>query len=530
MKDGASMQEFLNWVTDEKFYQFVHKFRRGDVGKYSRKLSVSKEDVLSVSSLDIPKETVLVDKNGKERVVYTLPPVQAMFCSLYAEYLSESKSEYVHSRVVSYKKGVSVGKVCRSLSKQVEGRSFVKLDIRKYFDSVSPSKLLELLEVLEVPQHLVQLFTRNKVINRDGVEEERFLGLIQGNPLASFLANALLHNFDRYMTMKHSVYFRYSDDIIFSKNTDNDLEVVGQWLGSFGLEINETKLNFYEDQVEFLGLIVEQNKVLASPKYMKDFRQTLKLTGHEKKNRSVEKYLSRISSVLAGSWIFTTMYGCRLEYLFGSVTSSHQFYELDNLIYSNIQYLRTGSRNSNVACKKGLTLKAIKEEYDYSLERAYSLYKQSEILSRAYLISFTREMAKEVQDTPLGEILDSSRREFNSYSEIVRYMKNGQSVVVPWNKVYDDSGFLSDPEILEPYIKNLSIHKQQNTSVVIGKVNRLERHFRFSLDYDYKLFLISVAINSEPEVNGFKALRDTEGKYVAAIYQSKEKCKPNNSD
>jgi hypothetical protein len=513
------MVKFLDWATEEKYYNFVHKYKRGDQGKYNRKLSVTREEVLSVTSFSVPKETVLTDKNGKQRIVYTLPRVESMYCSFYCEYLSEVYSHEIHSSVVSYKKGISVGKVCRKLSKNIEGNSFTKIDIRKYFDSVCKDKLLDLLMKLNLPEPLVSLFMGEKVMTVEGVEEKRFLGMIQGNPLSSFFANALLFDFDVRMSTKHKVYFRYSDDMLFSDENETDLEEVCAELATFGLQVNESKTNHYVGEIEFLGLLIEQGRVRASEKYMLQFKSQIKLKGIEKKKRNVNSYIHRIVNDLAGSWIFTTMFGCRLEYLFGAVTSSHQFFELDNLIFSNIQYLLTGSRNTNVACRRGITFKYIKDKFEFSLEKAFNFYKESEILSRAFLLAFTREAVSEIPEIRLTEILNSSSKEFFASIERLVYYKNGEAVNISWGSVYDDSGFITEPDLIAPYVEGLAVPNARGKTVALGKVSRLERHLRFDLDYDYKMFLAVVAVNSLESDNGFKVLKDTSGSYIAAKYE-----------
>lgn len=511
---------FKDWLTEDKYYDFIHKSRKADPKKYSTKLSFTMEEVLSISELSIPRETVLTDKNGKERIVYTLPKVQSLYCSLYCEYLMTVRASDIHNKVVSYKKGMSVGKACRAVSNRVEGNLFVKMDVTKYFDSVSREYIQFLIKEYNLPEHLANLYTQDLVVTRDGSTEPRYLGLIQGNPLSSFFANSLLYEFDVFMDDYHGVYYRYSDDMLFSvkKDKDSEIERASEYLSTYGLSINPKKTDVYKDQVEFLGLIIEQGKVTASEKYMVEFRKTVKLTTLEKKEKCIDKYIRRVIKSLAGSWLSTAMYGCRLEYLFGALSTGEQFYELDNLIYANIQYLLTGSRNSNVACKKGWTFKYIKNKFDFSLEKAYYLYKESEILSRTYLSYILRPTESNEVDFPLTKIISLGGATFNYKSESVSVQMQDRVVSIPWSRVYDDSGLLSDYEVLEPYITDLTVKNPLSLRFSLQKISNLARHERFKLDLDFKLFLVKVALQSSKPIDNFKTIRSTEGKILAAMY------------
>lgn len=517
------MITFNEWATEEKFNSFVHKFKRGDQDKYKFILNTSLEKILSITDLGIPKKVVLTDKNGKERVVYSLGRKESLYCSFYTEYLDQVYGNLINSSVVSYQKGVSVGKVCKDLSRCMETKTFIKLDIKKYFDSVSKSTLIKAMEELGFPDNLRVVYLQDKFIFEDQ-EHDQYLGITQGNPISSFLAKYILRDFDNWMNSLCEIYYRYSDDILFSYegSPTEMINLVESYLSKFGLSVNKAKTELYSGTVEFLGLLVSPGKVTATKKYMEQFRSTIKLTGKEKKERNVGKYLYRVVNVLTSQWVRTSFYGSRLEYLYGALTDSGQFYELDNLIYANIQFLLTGSRNSNVACKKGLTFKAIKDEYGFSLEDAFYFYKESEIMARAYFGSFmVRDLPKENKFYSLEEVLSWEDLQYDTYTERV-YSSKAKEGYVSYDCIFDDTGDVLDSEVLNRALEGLTYQTSSKRipSLFVDKVSKFNLYERYDIGRDFKLFLLHICFNSlDHNTKGFKVIRNMQGEIKAVKYK-----------
>ena len=89
---------------------------------------------------------------------------------------------------------------------------YLKLDVRRYFDSVVHSQLLEMLGRVFKDAHLLKLFAQ--IIG--GYETERGRGLPIGSLASQFFANHYLSQLDRTckQVLRVPGYLRYMDDFI----------------------------------------------------------------------------------------------------------------------------------------------------------------------------------------------------------------------------------------------------------------------------------------------------------------------------
>ena len=134
---------------------------------------------------------------------------------------------------------------------------FLKLDIRKYFDSVPHENLLRRLERLFKDRRLLELFAR---IVR-GFRPEIGRGLPIGSLTSQHFANFYLGWFDRFAkeTLRIRGYVRYMDDMLVWAATSKELQAVliacRQFLrDELGLELKlNSHLNRSSHGVDFLG-------------------------------------------------------------------------------------------------------------------------------------------------------------------------------------------------------------------------------------------------------------------------------------
>lgn len=134
---------------------------------------------------------------------------------------------------------------------------FLKLDIRRYFDSISHNVLLTRLGRLFNDERLLHLFARIL----DGFQGDRGQGLPIGSLTSQHFANFYLGGFDRFVkeTLRVKGYVRYMDDSLLwgpSSSAMNDTldrcrEFVGQELQ---LEFkHHPYINRSQHGVDFLG-------------------------------------------------------------------------------------------------------------------------------------------------------------------------------------------------------------------------------------------------------------------------------------
>ena len=120
-------------------------------------------------------------------------------------------------------------------------KSYLKLDVRRYFDSVVHSQLLEMLGRVFKDAHLLKLFAQ--IIG--GYETERGRGLPIGSLASQFFANHYLSQLDRTckQVLRVPGYLRYMDDFILWGHEREDLmkarEGVEKELDGIGLQLKK---------------------------------------------------------------------------------------------------------------------------------------------------------------------------------------------------------------------------------------------------------------------------------------------------
>jgi RNA-directed DNA polymerase len=134
---------------------------------------------------------------------------------------------------------------------------FLKLDIRKYFDSVPHENLLRRLERLFKDRRLLELFARMV----RGFRPKIGRGLPIGSLTSQHFANFYLGWFDRFVkeTLHVRRYVRYMDDVLLWAATSKELQTVliasrQSLQEELGLELKQNSpLNRTAQGVDFLG-------------------------------------------------------------------------------------------------------------------------------------------------------------------------------------------------------------------------------------------------------------------------------------
>ncbi len=97
----------------------------------------------------------------------------------------------------------------------------VDLDLERFFDTVSHSKLIEILGRTIKDGRVISLihkYLRSGVINK-GVFELSEEGTPQGGPLSPLLSNIMLNELDKELERRGHEFVRYADDaMIFCKS------------------------------------------------------------------------------------------------------------------------------------------------------------------------------------------------------------------------------------------------------------------------------------------------------------------------
>mgnify|MGYP000612226368 CR=1 FL=1 len=88
------------------------------------------------------------------------------------------------------------------------------MDLEKFFDTVSQSKLIEVLSRTIKDGRVISLIHKylNAGVIADGIFERTEVGMPQGGPLSPLLSNVMLNELDKELERRGHRFVRYADD------------------------------------------------------------------------------------------------------------------------------------------------------------------------------------------------------------------------------------------------------------------------------------------------------------------------------
>jgi hypothetical protein len=156
---------------------------------------------------------------------------------------------------------------------------FLKLDIRKYFDSVNhdalKKMLFRLIKDYRVLQYLFDII--------DSYETAPGRGIPIGNLTSQFFANLYLAGMDHYILekLRPSAYCRYMDDFVLWSPTPahlrSALEHIDRYVNAnLRLELKKPVLDAAQTGLPFLGFLIKPNGIYLQQKSKKRFQSRMK--------------------------------------------------------------------------------------------------------------------------------------------------------------------------------------------------------------------------------------------------------------
>lgn len=302
----------------------------------------------------------------KKRVVYSFSEDETWVLKLIA-FLLYRYDDKLPDHCYSFRRRTGPKTAMRDIigTLDIENKYAVKLDIHDYFNSIDVPILLDMLrDVITDDERLMQLFKEllekdECIYEGERVTEKR--GAMAGVPLASFFANVYLMDMDLFFEKKETPYFRYSDDILFFADSEEDanryVHEVDEFLKRKKLQINPDKTRITEPgkSWEFLGFSYRSGKVDLADSTVEKMKRRIKARANKLRKRRKEKGLSYEETATAmirffdgkfydifgnGDYTWTGFY-------FPVITSTEGLARIDRYMQMYLRFLLTG-RHSKI--------------------------------------------------------------------------------------------------------------------------------------------------------------------------------------
>ena len=135
------------------------------------------------------------------------------------------------------------------------------MDLEKFFDTVSQSKLIEVLSRTIKDGRVISLIHKylNAGVIADGIFERTEVGMPQGGPLSPLLSNVMLNELDKELERRGHRFVRYADDCMIlcksKKSAERTLRNIIPFIeGKLFLKVNRKKTEVaHISKVKYLG-------------------------------------------------------------------------------------------------------------------------------------------------------------------------------------------------------------------------------------------------------------------------------------
>ena len=243
--DGMQVDELLPFLRENQ-RSLIQKIREG---KYKpnpvRRVEIPKEAKGEYRQLGIP---TVVDRVIQQAIAQELTPI-------YEEQFSENS--------FGFRPGRGAHDALRQCQKNVdEGYVYViDMDLEKFFDTVSQSKLIEVLSRTIKDGRVISLIHKylNAGVIADGIFERTEVGMPQGGPLSPLLSNVMLNELDKELERRGHRFVRYADDCMIlcksKKSAERTLRNIIPFIeGKLFLKVNRKKTEVaHISKVKYLG-------------------------------------------------------------------------------------------------------------------------------------------------------------------------------------------------------------------------------------------------------------------------------------
>lgn len=299
--------------------------------------------------------------NGEFREVYVNTVVDRLVLSIINEVYNQMYDFMIHPKCVSYQKHIGVKNIIRQITKEIGERNIqgYKIDISKYFDSVSKETLMKQLQKIDtnscIDEIVKEYYSEDLIMDEDNKLLHHYKSLAQGCAVSAFLANTILADVDAAMDKMCNVYYRYSDDIIIIGNREKALKKLTEMLKEKGLKINPKKVESLscDEWFTFLGCNIKGNLVSFSEKSIKNIQREVKKR-LPKKPSDLKKSIKKINTYLYTAYLKNSSAFGWAEYFFSIVNCEKDIVTIDTWIKDILRgYYRNRKKVGGLGCVKG---------------------------------------------------------------------------------------------------------------------------------------------------------------------------------
>ena len=363
----------LNSLLDDKEWQAFLEHKKAsilserEIKKYETYINnkeyedIAKSLINDEYNFSYPKKVAINKiRKKKKRIVYIYKKEETYIFKMLTFLMHKYDYLFVPN-LYSFRKRSGCKKALSDLIRQhMKLKYGYKVDIKNYFNSIPPEKLLRTLKTDLQDEKLYNVFENilmNKNVLSDGVEIEDEKGIMAGVPLASFLANYYLKDLDQYFYDNKITYCRYADDIIVfddKEKIEKHRNYILDFLKEKGLEVNHEKEFFYNpgDEIEFLGFSYKNGTVDLNKNSIRKIKGKIRRSARGLRRWMIKKETSSLAPLKAMNKKYNKKFYGREEddlswkyWFFPTINTDKSLKVVDEYMQEWQRYIVTGVHN-----------------------------------------------------------------------------------------------------------------------------------------------------------------------------------------